>query len=192
MEFLSSFELLVQPIIPSNVAEKLNLESVDPLVLQSYFLILSNVTEKTVTAILEFTADTGGNSSFQGSQDGKFQPVSGFLDKIAAVPLMAPDFVITGPSTATATLNLDPQSTVTFLLQPDVGPVAKAITDPKSRDLSFELRGYVEISVSRSKSLLVSPQIRGTFFKTASDPNIPLEVFAEQAYGLPTANSNFI
>jgi hypothetical protein len=192
MQLLSSFELLVQPIIPSNLAKMLQLESVDPLVLQSYFLILSNVSSESVTAILEFTADTGGNSTFKGSQDGNFKPVSAFLDLTAAMPLSETNFEITTPSTAKATLALGAKSTATFLLQPDVIPVAKAIKDPQSRDLSFELRGAVEISVSRPQSLLVSPQTRGTFFKTASDTNMPLEVFAEQAYGLPTANSNFI
>ncbi|WP_218082801.1 hypothetical protein [Anthocerotibacter panamensis] len=208
MAILSSFEILVQPIIPSAVAPS---GVPDPLVVQGYFLVLSNLANSSAVS-LEFTPTllSGGKNPLASGAVPPFGAVTAFLDTTGFqfLPL-----AITTSGTAKTNFNLGPGVTATFLLQPDVSPLT---VFPPKPNLSYEARGFINIAASSGSQLLVSSQIRGTFLQPlasgtvtqkVSDDNASLMrsgsglrlssalknnyiVVAEEAYGLPAASGS--
>lgn len=207
MQLLSSFELIVQPIIPQFVASRLELPN--PVAVQAYFLLLSNYSNVDASIELTFTANpnTDGASNLNGggiipSGDKNFGPVTAFISFVGPTPLVSPLFKINSDSSAQAEFSISPKDTALFLLQPDVSPLEDF--DKTTEFFSYELRGFVEIKSNAGTNILCSPQVRGTFFELGKkgellappillpdliDKNkgqLALDVYAQQAYALPT------
>jgi hypothetical protein len=200
MKPLSSFELIVQPLIPPSVAPP---GLPNPISIEAYFLTLSNYTNAITSIELELTANpnTDGPSNFNGggivpTGSKNFGPVGAFLSIVGATPLFSPNFKIENEAKAKANFDIPPLGTVLFLLQPDVTPLREF--DKVDEEFSYELRGLISIDSSVGTLILCSPQIRGTFLeleKIASMPNatddgaLAPAVYAQQAYALPTAQN---
>lgn len=211
MSLLSSFELIVQPITPAAIAKRLGLPN--PIAVQGYFLLISNPTDTTALIQLDFTANpnTDGPSNFNGGGiipkgAENFKPVNAFINLAGFSPL--PSFIINNDSSATATFSVPKAGTALFLMQPDVSPLTEL--DEDDEDINYQLRGYVEITSMPGVSLLLSPQVRGTFFELGKkgellapmilqpeaiemkpeDAKRVLTVYSQQAYSLPTAGNS--
>lgn len=153
MQLLSSFELLIQPIIPTQFDPA---NFTDPVVVQAYFLEISNVTSsgpKTSKVDLEFITNpvAGKNPLADGSAQG-------FLDNTRSILL--PPLKINNPSSAETSFSLAANETALFLLQPNISVLLK-----QGQKSNFEVRGYVNINAPSGTKLLLSPQVRGTFFQ---------------------------
>lgn len=168
MALLSSFELIVRPIIPSPFASS---EFPNPVAVQAYFLLLSNFSNTSTSIILSFTANLRSDrtSTFNGggivpSTDKNFgPPVTAFLSFVAPTPLLSPQFKILSDSSAQTEFSIPSFGTALFLLQPDVSPLREF--DQATEFFSYELRGLVEIESTKATSIFCSPQVRGTFFE---------------------------
>jgi len=187
MTVLSSFELLFEQIIPqaANIAPgsgEINPTGApNPLVVQSFFALISNLGSSAGTLELEFTASNAYNLTFPNTfavfdiDNQNFTTITPKLTKKA--------------TTTTATVSIDIDSGVTgiFLLQPNIaGLLGGAITVPiHTAEIIFGLRGFVKVNSNDPGEFLISPQTRGTFI----DPKTG-NVLAEEAYPLPTPNSN--
>lgn len=211
MALLSSFELIVQRIIPNTVTPS---GIPNPVAVQAYFLLLSNPSSEIAKVTLTFISnpDTDGPSNFNGGGivpdgDKNFGPVTSFINLANFSPLAT--FKIKDDFTAVATFSLPPSGTGLLLLQPDVSPLQQF--DRTTENFNFELRGFVNIDANPGVSLLASPQVRGTFFDlgetgellappilqpsavtlTAEEASrkLSLRAYAQQAYSLPTAGS---
>ncbi len=182
---VSTFELLVKPQLPKNLLDQSGLppelerlKKLSRVVIQGYFLTIANPNPHSVKISLVFTSvppvDIDGTVIFVDI-DGNEQPQR--LIKEAAT------------NKAGYTFDIPADETALFLLQPDF------ISNPKIiDDANFEIRGYVEIYVSRlskikkSVSLLLTPEHRGTFFDSLDDnSNTKLD---QIAYSLPTATGS--
>lgn len=153
---LSSFELLIQPIIPLTIAPP---GVPDPVAVQAYFLLISNINDSDVNVSLEFITNPVG-------QQNILQNAQVFLDVTQFKPLSNPKII--SPTTASVTFLLGAQQTVLFLLQPDISILNQG---PKA---NFEARGAVNISAPPGSQLLLSPQVRGTFFQFDSQGKVIL------------------
>ena len=179
---VSTFELLVKPQLPKSILnqpglppELERLKKLSRVVVQGYFLTIANPHLDSVKISLVFTSvppvDIQATVIFV-DVDGTEKPER--LEKEPADNKAGYTFDIPGNETAL------------FLLQPDF------ISNPKIiDDADFEIRGYVEIFVSRlskvknSVSLLLTPEHRGTFFDSLdADSNTKLD---QIAYSIPTA-----
>ncbi len=182
---VSTFELLVKPQLPKSILnqsglppELERLKKLSRVVVQGYFLTIANPNLDSVKISLVFTSvppvDIQGTVIFVDI-DGTEKPEE--LEKEPADNKAGYTFDIPGDETAL------------FLLQPDF------INNPKIIDeADFEIRGYVEIFVSRlskvknSVSLLLTPEHRGTFFDSLdAASNTKLD---QIAYTLPTATGS--
>lgn len=181
---VSTFELLVKPQLPKSLLDQsglppeiARLKKLSRVVIQGYFLTIANPNPNSVKISLVFTSvppvDINGTVIFV-DVDGNEQPKQ--LEREPAT------------NKAGYTFDIPADETALFLLQPD-------ITNPKIiDDANFEIRGYVEIYVSRlskikkSVSLLLTPEHRGTFFDSLDDDsNTKLD---QIAYSLPTATGS--
>lgn len=183
---VSTFEILVKSQLP-------NPDQIEPLpsappadvlakiqklgrtVIQGYFLTIANLNDFKVTVSLAFTALT---------------PSISLDETIGLLDVKETNLVIKGKpdlldGKVRYTLTVPANDTGLFILQPDF------INNPQLLDSKdFEVRGYVEISLSmllkgkNAARLLLTPEHRGTFFKDleAEDPQLDQIV-----YSLPTA-----
>ena len=187
MTFLSSFELLFEPIIPQPpniISGQINPTGApDPLVIQSFFALISNIGSSAATLQLAFTASNEYNLKFTDT----FAVFDTDNQKFTAIT----PSIITNATTTTAVVNvsINPGVTGIFLLQPNIAALlGGAITVPiNTAKTIFGVRGFVEVNKiggNASGEFLISPQTRGTFI----DPKTG-NVLAEEAYPLPTTNS---
>jgi hypothetical protein len=185
---VSTFELLLKPQLPNldglspELTEKL--KGLSRTVLQGYFLTIANPNEYNIEVALKFT-------SIDATKP--FEKTITFFDATGA---NAPGKL---SQDGIATLEIVARDTGLFLLQPDVTLDDGELFKDK---VGFELRGYVEISLtkptpSEDTALLLTAEHRGTFFKNtemliskgleayvmASDLNLD-----QIAYQLPMAN----
>ena len=158
---------------PDDVLAKL--QKLGRTVIQGYFLTIANLNDFKVTVSLAFTALT---------------PAISLDETIGLLDVKETNLVIKGKpdlldGKVRYTLTVPANDTGLFILQPDF------ITNPQLLDnKDFEVRGYVEISLSMlvkgkdAARLLLTPEHRGTFFKDleADDPQLDQIV-----YTLPTA-----
>ncbi|MDZ7995238.1 MAG: hypothetical protein RM022_009750 [Nostoc sp. EfeVER01] len=174
MAFISTFEILLKPQLPKKLTDKEpELSPLARKVLQGYFLTIANVTNELVFLSLVVTTRTPGldpkkiltvldTTGVDGPVSSVFEGVGGIQKSRFTFPINAND-------------------TGLFILQPDA-------TNKKLREeANFELRGYVEISISsvstpKTTQLLITPEHRGTFFGTDKAE------LGEIAYVLPLAN----
>jgi hypothetical protein len=197
---LSSFELIVEPLVPFPIATGLGIP--DPVSVQAYFLLLSNPEKNNIASVqLDFISNpnTSGASTFNGNSQG-FKAVSAF-ENLAGNTSPATGFTITSDKTAKAIFSIPPLGTVLFLLQPDVSPLKNFDV---TSNFGYDLRGYVEINAMAGSTIFASPQIRGTFFSLGAKgqllappilqsvpPSNPgIQVYSQQAYSLTTPGSS--
>ncbi|MBW4662078.1 MAG: hypothetical protein KME15_25760 [Drouetiella hepatica Uher 2000/2452] len=168
---VSSFELLVKPIITSPSAP-------NRTIIQGYFLTISNASLFDVKLTLGFSATDPGLLS---SPVVAFWDVNGTNQEIIQVPFRS-SFDIELPASDTGL----------FLLQPDVRnpDVVKA--------RNTEIRGRVVASIRsvtppsifpnppETLELLFSPTQRGTFFPQGSNTPPTFGDYDQLAYSLPT------
>ncbi len=216
MAIVSPFELIVQRLVPLSVAKTVSLPApADPISVEAYFLQISNTSNTIAQITLQFTANpntSGGPSNFNGGgivPSGKnFGEVTALINEAGAISfLKSPVFTINSNASATAKFSVPPQGSYLFLLQPDVSPLKDF--DQQTDDFSYELRGYVEIDSTPGTSLLLSPQIRGTFFELGQKgellapkillpetlekaDNKVLLPYAQQAYSLIVPGSSLV
>ena len=118
MTFLSSFELLFEPIIPQPpniISGQINPTGApDPLVIQSFFALISNIGSSAATLQLAFTASNEYNLKFTDT----FAVFDTNNQKFTAIT----PSIITNATTTTAVVNaaINPGVTGIFLLQPNI------------------------------------------------------------------------
>ncbi len=186
MTLLSSFELLFEPITPK-VQPPINPSpSVpDPVVVQAYFVLISNVGGTDASLTLEFNSTPNStltikdtlaifdieNKGFTTLPVTAFDPKPPFIKTKAHLPL------------------LKAGQTGIFLLQPNIANLLSTLgTPPDITKTKFGFRGYVNVSSDTHSQFLISPQTRGTFLDASTPPN--LKVVSQEAFSLPTAGSN--
>ncbi|MCC5607895.1 hypothetical protein LC612_14135 [Nostoc sp. CHAB 5834] len=177
MAFISTFELLLKPQLPKSITStRPELSPLARTVLQGYFLTIANVTNELVSLALVVTTRTPGLESdkilTRLDTTGIDGPVSSDFDSIDAKGEI---------KKSRFTFPLNANDTGLFILQPD------ATNEKVVKEANFELRGYVEISISlvstpKTTQLLITPEHRGTFFGTERAE------LGEIAYALPLAN----
>lgn len=174
MAFISTFEILLKPQLPKKVTDKEpELSPLARKVLQDYFLTIVNVTNELVFLSLVVTTRTPGLDPKKIltvlDTTGVDSPVSSVFEGAGGI------------QKSRFTFPINANDTGLFILQPDA-------TNKKLREeANFELRGYVEISISsvstpKTTQLLITPEHRGTFFGTERAE------LGEIAYVLPLAN----
>lgn len=189
---ISSFELLLKPQFPKDAPVPSpglpDITKLSRTVIQAYFLTISNVNTFDVTVSLEFT--------LKFPTDPVPEVPKSFKDLIDALDITGKNIfnaqlvpeVVPGNDKGRLTFTIPSNATSLLVLQPDF------ISNPQLlKDANFEARGYAEISVlslagSETATLLITPQLRGTFFKnlnTTDFPNIGLD---QIAYDLPVRN----
>jgi hypothetical protein len=174
MAFISTFEILFKPQLPKKLTDKEpELRPLARKVLQGYFLTIANVTNELVFLSLVVTTRTPGLDPKKIltvlDTTGVDSPVSSVFEGAGGI------------QKSRFTFPINANDTGLFILQPDA-------TNKKLREeANFELRGYVEISISsvstaKTTQLLITPEHRGTFFETEKAE------LGEIAYVLPLAN----
>jgi len=153
---VSTFELLLKPQLPKlgGLTPELTqrLKGLSRTVLQGYFLTIANPNEYEVEVTLKFTS-VEGDTPFEKTFtffDATGVNKEGILDKYGI-----------------ATLTIQARDTGLFLLQPNIIKCDGALLNSPQ---GFELRGYVEISLtkptpSEDTALLLTAEHRGTFFR---------------------------
>ena len=153
---VSTFELLLKPQLPKiddltpELTEKL--KGLSRTVLQGYFLTIANPNKYDVEVALTFTSVDGTNP---------FEKTFTFFDATGVNEIGILD------SNGISTLKISARDTGLFLLQPNIIKDNGALLNSPE---GFELRGYVEISLtkptpSEDTALLLTAEHRGTFFK---------------------------
>jgi hypothetical protein len=174
MAFISTFEILFKPQLPKKLTDREpELRPLARKVLQGYFLTIANVTNELVFLSLVVTTRTPGLDPKKIltvlDTTGVDSPVSSVFEGAGGI------------QKSRFTFPINANDTGLFILQPDA-------TNKKLREeANFELRGYVEISISsvstaKTTQLLITPEHRGTFFETEKAE------LGEIAYVLPLAN----
>lgn len=174
MAFISTFELLLKPQLPKSItASRPELSPLARNILQGYFLTIANVTNELVFLSLVVTTRTPGLDPKKIltvlDTTGVNGPVSSVFDGAGGI------------EKSRFTFPVNANDTGLFILQPD------ATNEELVKEANFELRGYVEISISslstpKTTQLLITPEHRGTFFGTEKAE------LGEIAYVLPLAN----
>ncbi|MEH2191236.1 MAG: hypothetical protein V7K98_01005 [Nostoc sp.] len=174
MAFISTFELLLKPQLPKEITKKRpELSPLARKVLQGYFLTIANVTNELVFLSLVVTTRTPGLDPKKIltvlDTTGVNGPVSSVFDGAGGI------------QKSRFTFPVNANDTGLFILQPD------ATNEDLVKEANFELRGYVEISISslstpKTTQLIITPEHRGTFFGTEKAE------LGEIAYVLPLAN----
>lgn len=188
---VSTFEVLLKPQFPKLPSSTPDFTALSRTVIQGYFLTIANVNPFDVTVSLVFT--------IKFPQDETNELPMSFKDFIDAIDITGKNLfdlqLVPEPAPnsnkAQAIFTIPSEATSLFILQPDFINNQQLL-----KDANFEARGYVEIFrhapplpfISKPATLLVTPQLRGTFFKdlAASDvANIGLD---QVAYDLPISN----
>ena len=174
--FLSSFELLFEPITPKTLNP--NSSVPDPVIVQAYFVLISNVGTTPIDLTLTFKTTLPlvdkSVTIFDTTNDFSMSSAKKFpLDGVVALP------------------TLNASETGLFLLQPDIISILQTLPAPIDiTSASFAARGYVQISASTTGQALITPQTRGTFLNEASIVPLELNVIAQEAYCLSTPTGN--
>lgn len=189
---ISNFELLVKPQFPKDApvppAGVPDITKLSRTVIQAYFLSISNVNTFDVKVSLEFT--------IRFPSDTVPELPKSFKDLIDALDITGKNLfdtqlvpeIVPGNDKARLTFTIPCNTTSLLVLQPDF------VSKPQLlKDANFEARGYAEISVlslksSETATLLVTPQLRGTFFKDLDAKDFPNIGLDQIAYGLPVRN----
>ncbi|WP_144036931.1 hypothetical protein [Synechococcus sp. MW101C3] len=187
MTVLSTFEILLKPQLPKDLTEKIPaLGKVTRVILQGYFLTVSNLSDKGVGLSVTFVTITPGldPSKILARFDviGQNGPASLTQDP---PPANQPSPKKGDVVRTKFSIFLNPHDTGLLIVQPDASKpnVLKAV--------DFELRGYVELSLSASNmqqasDVLVTAEHRGTFFDGSNLDNTA--ALGELSYALPLAN----
>lgn len=178
---VSTFELLVKRQLPKEITDANgNLIPLSRPIVQAYFLTIANITENPVNLILNFKAVT--------AMTVLPDITATFLDT-NGVNLIG-DVIPEVNNAYKYPIDLDASTTCLFILQPDIINNKQFLTD-----LNVELRGYVDIelapgSPNSSVQLLITPEHRGTFFRSGITNNTPRSdrQLGEISYSLPTAS----
>ena len=193
---LSSFELLFEPITPikiENSSQMINQHPLinpgpavpDPVVVQAYFVSISNVGANPVALTLTFTSILSLENTFT-----LFDKTNIFKkDSTRHLHGLTPPKFNIG---SIELMPLNPGETGLFLLQPDIFALLPTLGNPLNITKSvFAARGYVDVSAPEGTDTqcLITPETRGTFLTQAS-PSEPISVVAQEAYVLPTPDSN--
>ncbi len=191
---VSTFEVLVKPQFPRLPGSPLpQIDQLTRNVIQGYFLTIANVNFFPVTVSLVFT--------IRFPEGTTVRPKS-FDDFIQAVDISGEN-LLPGPSStvklvpeivpqnnkARITFTLPENGTGLLILQPNILDTKLDLLT----ETNFEARGYVEIflsslSGSNDATLLVTPEQRGTFYRSSVDGTIAGETLDQIAYSLPVSN----
>ena len=188
MPAISTFELLLKPQLPKNITgPNPELKPITRIVLQGYFLTIANLDEKPVTLSLTFVSRTPGliKEDVLAILDTQDQngPLSILLEK-DPTPANQP-VPLEGVLVKTKyTFTLNANDTGIVLIQPN------AVNKQLREATSFEVRGYVELSLSSSNmqqmgKVLVTAEHRATFYDGNKLDN--RAALGETAYPLPLA-----
>ncbi len=194
---VSTFEVLLKPQFPKDapLPNGLDISKLSRTVIQGYFLTIANTNFFDVTVSLIFTVEF--------PQDTTPELPKSFKDFIDAIDITGKNIfpgnnspaklipiLIPEQNKARLTFTIPKNATSLVILQPDF------ISQPQLlKDTNFESRGYVEIFVSsqsssESATLLVTPQLRGTFYKDLNATNFSDVGLDQIAYDLPTATGS--
>lgn len=191
---VSTFEVLVKPQFPRLPGSPFpQIDQLTRNVIQGYFLTIANVNFFPVTVSLVFT--------IRFPEGTTVRPKS-FDDFIQAVDISGEN-LLPGPSStvklvpeivpqnnkARITFTLPENGTGLLILQPNILDTKLDLLT----ETNFEARGYVEIflsslSGSNDATLLVTPEQRGTFYRSSVDGTIAGETLDQIAYSLPVSN----
>lgn len=163
---VSTFELLLKPQLPTDVTNSFpQLEPLSRVILQGYFLTISNVSDRDLSLIVSFKTRSPGLNNNE---------IVCFRDDDGTDTVLPPTLIPDGPGRSTQfSFTLDEKDTTLILLQPN-------ITDPSLLgSQNYEARGYVEIFAqpgtgSRNREVLISPEHRGTFFDPSNINPAPI------------------
>lgn len=176
MALVSCFELLLKPQLPADVTSAIPpLAPLSRVILQGYFLTISNIARRDLSLTVSFQTRTPGLNSAD---------VLCFFDGDGSNIVLNATTNSSGPGRTTAySFDLAEADTALILLQPNI--TNQALFTSRS----YESRGFVELFAqagtnSRGREVLVCAEHRGTFFD-ASSPN-PSSL-GEVAYALPLA-----
>ncbi len=184
MAVISTFELLFKPQLPKAITDSNpGLAALSRVVLQGYFLTISNLSDRGTALSVTLVTRTPGLDPekvlARFDVIGQNGPASLKNDP----PPVGQPAPLEGELVKTKlSVFLNPHDTGLLLVQPDA-------TKAAVRDAAdFELRGYVELSLSasnlqQSSTVLVTAEHRGTFFD--GDNKAAL---GEIAYALPLAS----
>ncbi|MBD2493224.1 hypothetical protein [Nostoc sp. FACHB-280] len=182
MPLVSTFELLVNPIAPTDNLGNLPPDVVQKLgkvarrVVQGYFLTIANTTDAPARLRLEFTATT---PELNLADTVTIRDVLGNNEFSELIPVPG------NPKRFTFNVGIPANDTALITLLPDLQNV-DLFTGAKN----LEIRGYVSISratiAGPAYELLVTPEHRGTFLPKNIDDSVP--DFDQIAYALPTAS----
>ena len=189
MPAISTFELLLKPQLPKGVTITFpELKPLARVVLQGYFLTVANLDDKPVTLSLTFVSRTPSLDkrnviAILDTQDQN-GPLSIVL-KEDGVPAGRPDPLEGELGKTKYTFTLNANDTGIVLIQPDA-------TNAQLRNATnFEVRGYVELSLSSSNlqqtgRVLITAEHRATFYDGDNLEN--RAALGETNYSLPLAS----
>lgn len=189
MPAISTFELLLKPQLPKAVTTTYpELKPLARIVLQGYFLTVSNLDDKPVTLSLIFVSRTPGlkQEEILALLDTQDQngPLSVSLVRDPAPANQRPP--LEGELVKTKfTFTLNANDTGLVLVQPN------AIDKTLREATNYEVRGYVELALSannlqRTGKVLVTAEHRATFYDGDDLQN--RAALGEINYPLPLAN----
>jgi len=177
---LSSFELLCEPITPKTPGTINPTPTIpDPVIVQAYFVLISNVGDVAADLTLTFTSSLSLRDTFTvfDLENQFFMP--------HRLNFISPVNTYTKGTVQLSTL--EPGETGLFLLQPDIKTLLQT-----PNPFNFAARGYAEVaSSSKGAQCLITPQIRGTFFNINASTTPPtLTIASEESYPLPVPDGN--
>ncbi len=191
---VSTFELLLKPQFPTppNTTPPIpgnpNIANISRAVLQGYFLTIANVNFIDVTVSLVFTV------TFPITIPPSFP--ANFSDFLDALDITGTNLV--GTSTQLIPEILNNKARLTFTIPKNDTSLLVVLPNIVKRpellkNQNFEVRGYVEVflsslSGSDTATLLVTPQLRGTFFRDATATDLTKAGLDQIAYDLPVSN----
>jgi hypothetical protein len=187
---VSTFELLLKPQFPTTTTPPIpgnpSIVNISRAVLQGYFLTIANVNFIDVTVSLVFTVTFPPPPSLPAN-------FSDFLDalditgtNLVGSPAQLIPEVLNNKARLTFTIPKNDTSLLVVL--PNIVKRPELLVKP-----NFEVRGYVEVflsslSGSDTATLLVTPQLRGTFFRDATATDLTKAGLDQIAYDLPVSN----
>ncbi|MCP9933576.1 MULTISPECIES: hypothetical protein [Cyanophyceae] len=172
MAIISTFELLAKPQLPSGIPGPI--ASLSRNVIIGYFLTISNTSLTDLLLSVVFTARTNSGSGLEGSIS--------FLDTSGTNIAGALEPTSTANKFRFSPLSLPASATAQLLVQP---------TPDKVETLDYEVRGYVELSLSSLSGSLtniplqVSAEQRGTFFADLKGATLADKALDQVAWALP-------
>ena len=189
MPAISTFELLLKPQLPKGVTTVYpELKPLARVVLQGYFLTVANLDDKPVTLSLTFVSRTPSLDKRNAIAILDTQDQNGPLSivlKEDGVPAGRPDPLEGELGKTKYTFTLNANDTCIVLIQPDA-------TNAQLRNATnFEVRGYVELSLSSSNlqqtgRVLITAEHRATFYDGDNLDN--RAALGETNYSLPLAS----